>query len=86
MSNWLVLQAENCLNSELLPDLSHIILYQILFKFKLYSNLLVLMLCHPKIIDKTNGIIYQSLTDTTIHMHFESWIRYIVIHSIDSPM
>jgi hypothetical protein len=61
-------------------------LYQVRFGFKLYSNLLILGLYHPKIIDKTNGIVYHSLMGTTIHMPFESWIRYIVIHPIDSPM
>jgi hypothetical protein len=86
MSNRFGLHVENCLNGELSPDLSHIMLYQVCFRFKLYSNLLVLGLYHPKIIDKTNGIVYQSLTSTTIHMPFESWICYIVIHHIDSPM
>jgi hypothetical protein len=40
----------------------------------------------PKIFDKTNGVIYQLLTITTIHMFSKSWIHHIAIHHIDTPM
>lgn len=40
----------------------------------------------PKIIDKTNGTVYWSLTITTIHVLCESWIHHIVIGHIDSPI
>jgi hypothetical protein len=40
----------------------------------------------PETFDKTNGVVYQSLTRITIHMPSKSWIHHIIIRHMDSPI